>query len=104
MKFGGGVGIYKEDWEDINEKYEQLIKERVVLLNYLMMCSTVQITKPMREKIILNDDIIKEIMEERERMRIRVCNKFVDETGKFKIEERTIGKWEVLEYMKGEEE
>ena len=29
---------------------------------------------------------------------------FVDEVGTFKIEERAIGKWEVLEYTKGEKE
>ncbi len=74
MKFGGGVGIYKEDWEGIDEYYKRLINNRIVMLEYIMRCSTATFNKYQRTQIICKDDIIKELTEERERMRVRVCD------------------------------
>jgi hypothetical protein len=74
MQFGGGIGIYKEDWEGIDEYYKRLINNRIVMLEYIMRCSTTTFNKYQRTQIICKDDIIKELTEERERMRVRVCD------------------------------
>lgn len=74
MKFGSGIEIPKEDWEGIGEYYKRLINNRIVMLEYIMRCSTTTFNKYQRTQIICNDDIIKELTEERERMRARLSN------------------------------
>lgn len=75
MKFGGGVGIYKDTWEEIDKKYNELVQLRKELLELIMNSSTSDMFEKdyIRNHIFNTDDITIDIEEEKQNMRVRVC-------------------------------
>ena len=76
MQLGGGIGIYIDAWENIDNLYKELIEKRKNLIRVILDNRTgIDFRdKTVREIALRSDDILKELESERNRMRVRVCN------------------------------
>ena len=77
MQLGGGIGIYKDSWEYIDSLYEDLIMRRQNLITIILnnrIGVDFRNKTVVKEVAIRSDDILKELKNERNRMRVRVCD------------------------------